>query len=134
MESDEKVAQWAATSTGVLGNYLLPFLYGWLGALGFVLRRLNQQLADCLLTPRDLRANSIRIRLGMVTGACIGLFVNSSTGAATLTGLGGAAVTLSASGVAFLAGYGVEAVFKMLDTLLNHVFRINVERKDATRG
>jgi hypothetical protein len=131
---DEKVAQWAATETGILGNYLLPVLYGWLGALGFVLRRLNRQLADCLLTPRDLRANHIRIILGTVTGACIGLFVNSSTGAATLTGIGGAAVTLSASGIAFLAGYGVEGVFRMLDALINHVFTPTDSRQDRSHS
>jgi hypothetical protein len=130
--SDEKVAQWSSTLIGIIGNYLLPVLYGWLGALGFVLRRLNRQLADCLLTPRDIRANSIRIVLGTVTGACIGLFVNSSTGAATLTGVGGAAVTLSASGVAFLAGYGVEGVFKMLDTLINKVFTNSDGQKDRS--
>jgi hypothetical protein len=130
--SDEKVAQWSSTLIGIIGNYLLPVLYGWLGALGFVLRRLNRQLADCLLTPRDIRANSIRIVLGTVTGACIGLFVNSSTGAATLTGVGGAAVTLSASGIAFLAGYGVEGVFKMLDTLINKVFTNSDGHKDRS--
>jgi hypothetical protein len=127
---DEESSQWATTMIGVGGNYLLPVLYGWLGALGSVLRRLNRQLADYLLTPRDLRASRIRIVLGVVTGACIGLFVNNSTGAATLSGLGGAAVTLSASGVAFLAGYGVEAVFKMLDGLIDHIFRL----RDADRG
>jgi hypothetical protein len=132
--SGEEVEQWAMTVIGVLGNYLLPVLYGGLGSLGFVLRRLNRQLADCLLTPRDLRANTIRIRLGTVTGACIGLFVNSSTGAATLTGIGGAAVTLSASGIAFLAGYGVETVFGMLDGLINHVFKIKEDRKEGIHG
>jgi hypothetical protein len=129
ISSDEKVAQWAATSIAVVGNYLLPVLYGLLGALGFVLRRLNRQLSDYLLTPRDQRANLIRIRLGMMTGACIGLFVNSSTGAATLSGFGGAAVTLTASSVAFLAGYGVEVVFKMLDGLMNLVFKIGEHRR-----
>jgi hypothetical protein len=127
----EEAEQWAGTAIGVLGNYVLPVLYGGLGSLGFVLRRLNRQLADFLLTPRDLRASFIRIVLGTVTGACIGLFVNSSAGAATVSGLGGAAVTLSASGIAFLAGYGVEGVFKLLDSVVNHVFRINDQRREG---
>jgi hypothetical protein len=129
-----EVEQWATTAIGVLGNYLLPVLYGALGSYGFVLRRLNRQLADCLLTPRDLRANRIRIILGTVTGACIGLFVNSSAGAATLTGVGGAAVTLSASGIAFLAGYGVEAVFKLLDSTMTRVFNLNGEHKNISHS
>jgi hypothetical protein len=134
ISSDEQVAQWAATRIAVGGNYLLPVFYGLLGALGYVLRRLNQQLSDYLLTPRDRRANQIRVRLGMMTGACIGLFVNSSTGAATLTGIGGAAVTLTASSVAFLAGYGVEVVFKMLDGLMNLLFRVDEHRKGGSRA
>jgi len=72
--------------------------------------------------------------LGLVTGACIGLFVNNSTGAATLTGLGGAAVMLSASGVAFLAGYGVEAVFKLLDGFIDHMFRTNEDHRSRSAG
>ncbi len=128
---DQKSAQWAATWVGLIGNYVLPILYGALGSFGFVLRRLNRQLADYLLTPRMLRANRIRILLGVMTGACIGLFVNTSAGSATTSGLGGAAVTLTASGIAFLAGYGVEAVFKMFDSLMNHVFRIDDQ---PTRG
>ena len=130
----EGVEQWATTMVGIAGNYVLPVLYGWLGALGFVLRRLNRQLADYMLTPRELRANYIRIVLGLVTGACIGLFVNNSTGAATLSGLGGAAVTLSASGIAFLAGYGVEAVFKVMDGFIDHVFRTNEDTRSRAAG
>lgn len=130
--SGEKMEQYAATTVGVAGNFVLPVLYGALGSFGFVLRRLNRQLADYRLMPRDLRANQIRVMLGIVTGACIGLFVNAPTSTATLTGFGGAVVTLSASGVAFLAGYGVEGVFKMLDAFINHVFRSNEEPAGGT--
>ena len=40
-----------------------------------------------------------------------------------------AAVTLSASAIAFLAGYGVEAVFRTLDTLLAHIFRLGENQR-----
>ena len=43
-------------------------------------------------------------------------------------------MTLSASGLAFLAGYGVEAVFNLLDMFIQHVFKVNGERRDAPRG
>ncbi len=126
--------QWATTAVGVIGNYLLPVFYGAVGSIAFVLRQFNQRLADRCLTPRDRRANHIRIVLGTMTGACIGLFVNNSAAPSQTTGLGGAAVTLSASAIAFLAGYGVEAVFKTLDALLNHVFRLNQAEKDAAEA
>jgi hypothetical protein len=129
--SDLYLEQSAATLAGVLGNSVLPTLYALVGSLGAVLRRLNRELSDYLLTPRVLRASCIRVMLGVMTGVCIGLFVNSSAGAATLSGLGGAAVTLSASGIAFLAGYGVDGVFRMLDALLAHVFRANEGRKPS---
>ena len=116
--------QHVAVAVGVIGNYILPVLYGALGAMGSMLRQFNRRLAERLLTPRDRRAAHIRLMLGVMTGACIGLFFNSSAGPAQATGLGGAAVTLSASAIAFLAGYGVEAVFKTLDTLLGHIFRL----------
>ncbi len=129
--SEEGVAQHVAVAVGVIGNYILPVLYGALGAMGSMLRHLNGRLADRLLTPRDRRACHIRVMLGILTGACIGLFFNSSAGPAQVTGLGGAAVTLSASAIAFLAGYGVEAVFRTLDTLLTHIFRLGEESKST---
>ena len=67
------VEQWVTTIIGVLGNYLLPVLYGALGSLGFLsCGGLNRQLADCLLTPRDLRANRIRIMLGPLRARALG--------------------------------------------------------------
>jgi ABC-type uncharacterized transport system permease subunit len=93
--------------------------------LGFVLRRFNERLAGGLLTPRDLRGSKIRTLLGGLTGACIGLFFNSAAGTAQVTGIAGTAVNLSASAVAFLAGYSVEGVFQALDAFIRHVFKID---------
>ncbi|WP_158924372.1 hypothetical protein [Acidisphaera sp. S103] len=126
----ETVEQLAAARIGVIGNYILPVLYGIIGSLGFVLRQFNRNLADRLLTSRESRASHIKIMLGAMSGACIGLFFNNSAGAAQVSGVGGAAVTLSASAIAFLAGYGVEAVFKSLDALLIHVFDLNRRNRD----
>jgi hypothetical protein len=130
INGDETTEQIVAARIGVIGNYLLPILYGTIGSLGFVLRQFNRRLADRLLTPRESRASHIRLMLGAVSGACIGLFFNNSAGAAQATGISGAAVTLSASAIAFLAGYGVEALFKTLDALLTHVFNMNQDSKD----
>ncbi|CAH2601232.1 conserved membrane protein of unknown function [Rhodovastum atsumiense] len=109
----------------VLGNYILPILYGFLGSAAFVLRRFEDRLGRSLLTPRVRRCNNIRLALGALSGACIGLFSASSAAASQERGFLGLAVTLSASALAFLAGYSVEAVFRTLDALMNHVFRVN---------
>ena len=120
----KRAAQWATAFVGVTGNYLLPALYGILGSMAFVLRRFHNKLGSFLLTPRDRSANEIRWVLGALIGSSIGL-VYSSSAAAQATGILGAAATLSTSALAFLAGYGVEGVFKALDALIVHVFRVD---------
>lgn len=62
-------------------------------------------------------------------GACIGLFFSAygpvpqySTTASGTNLI--SSLTLTASGVAFLAGFGVETVFSMLDTLITRVFAV----------
>lgn len=128
-QTEAGAVQHVAVTVGVIGNYILPVLYGALGAMGSMLRQFNRRLAERLLTPRDRRAAHIRVMLGVMTGACIGLFFNSSAGLAQATGIGGAAVTLSASAIAFLAGYGVEAVFRTLDALISQIFRLGERPK-----
>src|SRR5271166_990224 len=120
----KQAAQWATAALTVLGNYIMPILYGLLGSMAFVLRRYHDRLAAYLLSPRDLRANPIRLALGVLIGGCIGL-VYSGSAAAQTTGILGAAATLSTAAIAFLAGYGVEGVFIALDALIAQVFRAN---------
>jgi hypothetical protein len=126
----KRTAQWATAALTVLGNYIMPILYGLLGSAAFVLRRYYDRLAANVLSPRDLRANSIRLGLGVLMGGCIGL-VYSGSAAAQTTGILGAAATLSTAAIAFLAGYGVEGVFKALDCLISQVFRVNGTDKPA---
>ena len=114
----------ALAGMAVLGNYVMPILYGLLGSMAFILRRHGDRLSTQMLSPRDLPANQIRLLLGVVIGGCIGLVFSGSSVSQT-TGILGAATTLSAAALAFLAGYGVEAVFKTLDALITHVFRVN---------
>jgi hypothetical protein len=122
--AQKQTEQWATAALAVLGNYIMPILYSLLGSIAFVLRRYYDRLAGQLLSPRDQRANTIRLALGVLIGGCIGL-VYSGSSAAQTTGILGAATTLSTAAVAFLAGYGVEGVFKALDALITQVFRVN---------
>jgi hypothetical protein len=107
----------------VWGNYSLPIVFAFLGASIYVILDYFGKVRDSRLLPRDSHLSSIRLVLGLVTGACIGLFFSSygptSPGAATdlISSL-----SLSASGVAFLAGFGVEGVFTMLEGLVSRVF------------
>jgi hypothetical protein len=105
------------------GNYMLPVIFGLLGILVFVILDFYDKLRDSRLDPRDHWLCLIRLVLGLVTGSCIGLFYSASVPAgASPTESVAAALSLSASGIAFLAGYGVEGVFNMLEGLVSRVF------------
>ena len=90
-------------------------------------------MAASLLVPRDLVLSWVRISLGLVTGALIGLIANpaGSTGSGT-NGLA-TGVVLSGAALAFLAGYGVEQVFGFFDDMLVRVFRPTSPEQDVCR-
>ncbi len=100
----------------VLRGYLLPVLMGLLGSMTYVLRHYLRCLGERLLTPRDLREYIVRLVLGTVFGVAIGFFTSAS-GAPSEQGLVIPVGSLGVPALAFLAGYGVEVVFRMLDGL-----------------
>jgi hypothetical protein len=112
----------------VLGNYVLPVVFSLLGAIAYVMVDFFTKVRGSLLAPRDLSLAWVRLVLGLVVGACIGLLYSSATPSAqppTTTPNVSAlvsALSLSASGVAFLAGFGVEGVFSMLESVVRRVF------------
>jgi hypothetical protein len=106
----------------VIGTYLLPMLYGFLGSAASVIRDFSRKMRDSTFAPRDLTLTVVRLALGILAGASVGLFFTPATvaqGDAMPTG----AVALSASALAFLAGYGVEVLFSMLDSTIDRVFK-----------
>ena len=82
----------------------------------------NQKIRLSLLKPRDCRMIRVQLLLGIITGACIGLFLTPSETSISGAPLSGGSVALSASALSFLAGFGVEGVFKMLENTLITVF------------
>lgn len=113
----------------VFGNYFLPIIFALLGASVHVILDFYSKIRDSLLAPRDLVLSWIRLVLGMVLGACVGLFFSSTNPVAVPAGAGLAdAISLSASGIAFIAGFGVEGVFSMLDSLVRRIFSGDQEK------
>jgi hypothetical protein len=113
----ERREQWSANLLAILGNYVLPMMYGFLGAAAAAMLNLNQKIRSARLSPRDPRMNQVQLVLGVITGACIGLFLTPSGIGASGATLSGSSVALSASALSFLAGFGVEGVFKMLQNI-----------------
>jgi hypothetical protein len=118
----ERKEQWSANLLAIFGNYVLPMVYGLLGAAAAAMMNVNQKIRSSRLSPRDRRMSRVQLVLGVITGGCIGLFLTPSGAGTTATPLSGGTVAFSASALSFLAGFGVEGVFKMVQNILVTVF------------
>jgi hypothetical protein len=100
---------------GCITLYILPVLYGYLGAAVATMRGLRNKVDAYLVNFTEVavvRQNQI---LGVVAGAVIGLF------SAYLQK--GPMESIGPSALAFLAGYNVSGLFRLLDDISNRVFR-----------
>lgn len=114
-------AQSISSVLSIMSNYFLPAAFGFVGAAAALARGVQDRVRTFTLAPRDGTLAPIRLILGMVAGICVGLFFSPAAivGRAT-DGLG--IFTVSASSIAFLAGYGAEAFFRAIDTLIAKIF------------
>jgi hypothetical protein len=89
-----------------LQAYLLPLLYGLLGACTYVLRMLSRDVHSYSYTPDSHIRYKIRLVLGTLSGLAITWFFEP--GSETLK-------SLSPLALAFMAGYSVEILFAAMD-------------------
>jgi hypothetical protein len=98
----------------ILQTYVLPPLYGWVGATAYVLRRVMSEINARTYQEESDTSYNLRIYLGILAGLAIGWFIVPST----KTG-GDVLQALSPLALAFLAGYSVELLFSAMDRLLD---------------
>src|SRR6516165_4291176 len=101
----------ASVSMAGFTGFVLPMLLGLLGAFTYVYRDVDRRVLTATLQPGDGAHSTVRILLGMILGGLLGV-VWTSGQSIQLEG-----VTLSLSALAFLVGFSVEVVFRVLDTL-----------------
>jgi hypothetical protein len=89
-----------------LQAYLLPLLYGLLGACTYVLRMLSRDIRAFSYTPDSHVRYRIRLVLGTLSGLAITWFFEPNSEMLK---------SLSPLALAFLAGYSVEVLFSALD-------------------
>jgi hypothetical protein len=94
-----------------LQQYLLPLLYGLLGAVTYVLRTLAADIKARSYTPDAEVGYRLRMVMGALGGLVVSSFVAADTSAATLK-------TLSPFALAFATGYSVEILFAILDRFI----------------
>jgi hypothetical protein len=109
----------------VFTTYILPMMFGVLGTLIGAFRAIQAKVRDSELAPRDLSLAMMSIPMGAVAGVAVGLYFSPTS--LPMPGSGGVAgeLTLSASGIGFLAGYGVQTFFRFIDWVLTQLFPSN---------
>jgi hypothetical protein len=96
----------------ILQVYLLPLLYGWVGACAYVLRQLIMENRERTYRSESRIAYNLRIFLGVLAGLAVGWFLQPDAQDKLVGHL--APFTIS-----FLAGYSVEVLFSAMDKIVN---------------
>jgi hypothetical protein len=108
----------------ILTLYILPLLYGLLGGLAFVLRSISVETKSVTYTKSSNLKYGLRIHLGALAGLAIGLFWGDIE-KQNLNFI----ESVSTAFVAFLAGYSVEFVFRLVDQLIFSIGDKKEEKK-----
>ena len=112
------VADFAESVVNVFSNNILPMFFGVLGTLSGLMRSITAKVRESTLNPRDHRLSWSLIPMGAVAGLTVGLIIRPNAGSLGFTTIS----SLSATALSFLAGYGAEGFFTMLDGLLLRIF------------
>ena len=94
-----------------LSSYVLPALYGLLGACAFVLRQLSDDIGR-LRFASDIKGQyTLRLNIGLLAGLAVGWFIQPDQEA-------GVVANLPPLALAFVAGYGSDLLFAVLDRIV----------------
>jgi len=106
---------WGETIVTAMGSYILPILFGVIGAWAASERELRRRLERFEVTRSDRHTYRRGLLLGGVVGGVVGLFFSTDT----LKNL-----SLTYSAIALVAGFAGDRVFRFLDDLINRIFSI----------
>jgi hypothetical protein len=106
-------------------EWILPFLYGLLGSMLYVMR----VVGNIRLPAMSSMSLLMRIALGGVAGLVIGWFSIGDPGARSQVSSIGWPFVL-----AFIAGYGIEALFSFLDRVNELIADTSYPRRDRRTG
>lgn len=111
-----RVKQSAQHPILIISGYILPLLYGLLGAYAYVLRVLSEEIKMITYSKDSDIKYILRINLGALAGLAVGLvFVPDSQHFVT--------INLPPLTLAFIAGYSIEFLFTAVDKFISSVGR-----------
>lgn len=93
-------------------RYLLPLLYGWLGACLYVLRKLAQEIKNLSYTAEQDMLYRLRVYMGTLAGLIVVWFMPVAQADPNIK-------SLSVFAVALLVGYSIDLLFALLDRIIN---------------
>lgn len=107
----------------IYSTYILPLIFGVLGTLVGAIRDVRNKIKDSELAPRDVWMFLIGLPMGAVAGLVVGLFLSPTD--VTIPGMSvmSGKLSLSATALGFLAGYGSESFFTFVDSVFKQLFR-----------
>jgi hypothetical protein len=94
----------------VFQTYLLPILYGTVGACTYILRSLINEIENVTYTQTSNTKYLLRFQLGAVAGLAIGWFASTTASAFA---------SISQLALAFVAGYSVDLLFALMDKIIS---------------
>ncbi len=115
----------AETMLSVLQSYILPLLYGLLGAFIFVLRSLLRDIKaityryDCEIGYR------LRLTLGALGGMIVGWFLKPEDLQLS--------ASVSSMALAFLMGYNVDMLFAVMDKIIDNL-KQSIDKPEAIKS
>ena len=94
-----------------LQGYLLPMMYGLLGAIAFILREMNREVRELTFSRENEMIYGLRISMGALAGLSVGWIFQPED--AEMLG------SLNKLGLSFLVGYNVDLLFSQMDRMVD---------------
>lgn len=116
----------ATLTIAAINNYIMPFIFGLLGVCAYILRDLSAKIKENSYVKRNNIGYRLRWPLGALAGASFGYLLKPES-MATLSS------NLTPYGIAFVMGYSVEVLFRILDVIIEKLtFKNPQEAKTGT--
>jgi len=116
----------AENTLQAITGYILPILYGLIGACFYILRQLPKEIESLTFSMNSYIDYSLRMAQGPLAGIMVSYFFASNQDGNelkhttdNLSAVEPDLSTLSPLALAFLAGYSVEFIFRFLDKMLS---------------
>ncbi|MBO6827708.1 MAG: hypothetical protein JJ879_16020, partial [Sneathiella sp.] len=108
-----------------ISGYILPILYGLIGACFYILRQLPKEIENLTFSMNSYIGYSLRMAQGPLAGIIISYFFTAESNAPSpinnalqIHNVDSNLSALSPLALCFLAGYSIEFLFKFLDRIL----------------